>query len=327
MGKPIIVSYWQHGVEAVAAGLDVLKSNGSALDAVEAAIMRVEDDPSSDTVGTGGIPNVEGVAELDASLMVGNTMRSGAVACLSNTKNPISVARKVMEVSPHVFLCGEGAQRFARAVGFPKFDTVTPEAREKWRKLRTNLDAMMATVSSIRIDNLRSPGKGLGFAGYDKALAKALELMVERGEISKLGTVGALSLDASGMIAAGTSTSGWPLRMPGRVADSSVIGAGTYATPHGASSATGIGEIIIRHSLTKRVCDLIEEEGYHPTEACESALKKMLRAEGHTSIVALIALDKDGRVGGATTEEKFSYVYQGLDDAKYRQVTPTPVSP
>ncbi len=128
MYEPVIVSYWHHGSRAVSIGIQSVKKNLSALDAVEAAIKAVEDDPESDTVGTGGIPNIEGVAELDASIMVGNNSKTGAVSCLTRTKNPISVARKVMELSPHVFLCGLGAQKFARAVGYTDYDPLTTEA-------------------------------------------------------------------------------------------------------------------------------------------------------------------------------------------------------
>jgi isoaspartyl peptidase/L-asparaginase-like protein (Ntn-hydrolase superfamily) len=133
-------------------------------------------------------------------------------------------------------------------------------------------------------------------------------------------------LDDSGRIVAGTSTSGWALRLPGRVADSSVIGAGTYASPAGASSSTGLGEIAIRHGLTRAVCDLLGD-GYSPTEACETILKKMLKNDPEvTVIIALIALDKHGRVGGATTKESFSYQYQNVSDKEMTEVVPTPVS-
>ena len=158
------------------------------------------------------------------------------------------------------------------------------------------------------------------------ALGKTIELMVNAGEIKELGTVGTLCLDSSGVIAAGTSTSGLALRLPGRVADSSVLGAGTYATPFGASSCTGLGEIAIRLGLTRAVCDLMQE-GYLPTEACEETLRRMLKNDREVRvIIALIALDKQGRVGGATTKESFSYQYQKLGEKEMTEVVPTPVS-
>lgn len=315
-----MISNWRHGKKAVSIGMEKLKETGSALDAVEFGIRAVEDDPLADSVGTGGIPNIEGVDELDASFMVGNTRRCGAVTGLTMTQYPISVARKVMEVCPHVMLSGDGARRFARAVGFPEYQPLTDRAITKWKDLREKLIGVMnGTVAPEEYT------KTLGYDSHLVDLGKGIELMVRAGQIKEIGTVGTLCLDAGGMIVAGTSTSGWALRLPGRVADSSVIGAGTYANPSGASSCTGLGEIAIRHSLTRAVCDLLEE-GYEPTEACETVLKKMLRNDPEVHvIIALIALDKNGQVGGATTKASFSYQYQRIGENKMTEVVPTPV--
>ena len=320
MVESIIISNWRYGKSAISIGMESLKKTGSALDAVEFGIRAVEDDPLADSVGTGGIPNIEGVAELDASFMVGNIYRCGAVTGLTMTRNPISVARKVMEVCPHVMLCGSGATRFARALGFPENQPITPAALEKWNSLREKLFAGISDNSKFKEYH--------SAVGYDSdldSLAKGIEMMAKAGQLKQLGTVGTLCLDASGTIAAGTSTSGWALRLPGRVADSSVIGAGTYATPAGASSSTGLGEIAIRHGLTRTVCNFLGE-GYPPTEACEAALKKMLRIDKVEVIMALIALDKQGRVGGATTRESFSYQYQRTSESHMTELVPTPVS-
>jgi isoaspartyl peptidase/L-asparaginase-like protein (Ntn-hydrolase superfamily) len=321
MPEPVIISNWHYGKSAVTEGLSKLKETGSALDAVEYGIRAVEDDPLADSVGTGGIPNIEGVAELDASFMVGNYYRCGAVTGLAMTKNPISVARKVMELCPHVMLSGDGARRFARAVGYAEYQPVTDRARAKWKELHSILFAGLKDKS--KLDEYHR------LVGYDSellALSKGIELMAEQGQIKQVGTVGALCLDPSGTIVAGTSTSGWALRLPGRVADSSVIGAGTYASPSGACSSTGLGEIAIRHGLTRTVCDFIEQ-GYTPTEACEAALKKMLRSDREIRVImALIALDKHGRVGGATTKKSYSFQYQRLSDQEMTVVVPTPVS-
>jgi len=316
----VLISNWSYGKSAVSVGMQKLKTSGSALDAIEYGIRAVEDDPTADSVGTGGIPNIEGGAELDASFMVGNVFRCGAVTGLKLTKNPISVARKVMELCPHVMLCGEGATRFARSVGFPEYQPVTPAAMEKWKTLREKLDAGMKDGAKFKEYH--------SVVGYDSdldSLSKGIERMAKAGQLRQLGTVGTLCLDPSGIIAAGTSTSGWALRLPGRVADSSVIGAGTYATPAGASSSTGLGEIAIRHGLTRSVCNFLGE-GYHPTEACEAVLKRMLRRDKVDVIMALISLDRHGRVGGATTKESFSYQYQRMGDDKMTEIIPTPVS-
>ena len=320
MPESVIISDWRHGRNAIVAGLQKLKETGSALDAVEFGIRAVEDDPLTDSVGTGGIPNIEGVEELDASIMIGNTLRCGAVSGLTMTQNPISVARKVMDVCPHVMLTGDGARRFARATGFPEYQPVTEEAMKKWKVLRTRLDDALS--GKIKLEDY---SRVLNAEDVE-ALGKGIELMVRTGQIKELGTVGTLCLDSYGMIVAGTSTSGLALRLPGRVADSSVIGAGTYATSSGASSCTGLGEIAIRHGLTRGVCDQIDK-GASPTEACETTLKNMLRNDKTVKVVlALVALDKHGRVGGATTRDGFSYQYQRLNEKEMTEVFPTPVS-
>lgn len=318
--EPVIISDWRHGKSAIEAGLQKLRETSSALDAVEFGIRAVEDDPLADSVGTGGIPNIEGVLELDASFMVGNTYRCGAVSCLTMTKNPISVARKVMEVCPHVMLCSDGAVRFARAVGFHEYQPLTERAMAKWKDLRVKLiDALDGKIKPEQFSRTLGPSELT-------ALGTTLEMMERNGQLKELGTVGTLCLDSSGMIAAGTSTSGLALRLPGRIADSSVIGAGTYATPSGASSSTGLGEIAIRHGLARSVCDLMEE-GIPPTEACETALKRMLKRDREVKVmIGMIALDKHGRVGGAGTQDYFSYQYRRLNEKEMTEVVPTPVS-
>jgi isoaspartyl peptidase/L-asparaginase-like protein (Ntn-hydrolase superfamily) len=315
----VLASNWAYGRKAIEVGLPILASSGSALDAVERGICAVEDDPSVDSVGTGGLPNFEGVGELDASIMVGNTYRSGAVTGLTYTRNPISVARKVMELSPHNMLSGLGAQRFARAVGFPEYEPVTPEARRKWTDLRKKLSRILETPSVERDINAT-----LGYDAHFGALAKGVEILSRQGELHLTGTVGLLAMDQEGTIVAGTSTSGWALRLPGRVADSSVIGAGTYACPAGAATSTGMGEYSIRHNLTRGVC-LRLEQGLSPTEACEETLRDMLRREDVDVLLALIAIDRRGRVGGATTKAPFSYQYYSPEHLKIVEVTPSPL--
>src|SRR5579872_178327 len=148
MPEPVIVSNWRHGIKAVTVGIEKLRETKSALDAVEYGIRAVEDDPLADSVGTGGIPNIECVDELDASIMIGNTRRCGAVTGLTMTQSPISVARKVMEVCPHVMLGGDGARRFARAQGFPEYQPLTDRAIAKWKDLRTKLAGVMKGTTS-----------------------------------------------------------------------------------------------------------------------------------------------------------------------------------
>jgi N4-(beta-N-acetylglucosaminyl)-L-asparaginase len=306
----------------VTTGIDTLRKGASALDAAETGICSVEDDPDTHSVGTGGIPNIEGVVELDASIMIGNTHQSGAVTGLVNTKNPISVARKVMELCPHVMLSGEGALHFARACGFEEYDPLTPWAKDRWESLRKLLfSAMKNEISFAQFT------EKVGYNIEPEKIASALELLIKSGEIREAGTVGTLCLDAKGMIVAGTSTSGLPIHLPGRVADSSVIGAGTFASESGAASSTGIGEYVIRHTLSRKVCDYIEERS-SPTEACEKALLQMIQRENVPHFIGLIALDRKGEVGGACISNEahqFTFQYQRLSDGDMHEVTPKPV--
>lgn len=234
---------------AAAAGRDVLAVGGSALDAVCAAVVALEDDPLFDA-GTGATLNREGDAEMDASVMVGAGLRCGGVAAIRRVRNPVLVARRVMEASPHVLLAGRGARAFARAHGFRDYDPVTRESRARFRT----------------------------------ALAA-------RGD-----TVGAVALDAGGGLAAATSTGGTALKLPGRIGDSPIPGAGNYATPHAAASATGHGELMMRTLATKALCDLVAAG--RRVRAATNAVLGGLPA-GPEDAAGLIAVDRAGRVGVA----------------------------
>jgi len=300
-------------------GKETLVNGFSALDAVEAAIRVVEDDPKCNSVGTGGIPNAEGVLELDASIMDGTNMNAGGVTCLTMTKNPISVARKVMELTPHVLLAGQGATEFARRCGFEEYDPMTAESRAKWRELRDRV-FQAESDEAARDSYLELTTKHYGDALVLK-LTKALRQLLR----PSYGTVGVLAVDQDQKVAAGTSTSGWAFRLPGRVADSSIIGAGTYANRRAAASATGIGETAMRYCLTKGVCDLVQD-GMPPTEACETELRKVLSSERLDHLVAVFCVDADCNVGGASTREGFQFEYATSTDPEPVVVTPKPVS-
>lgn len=315
----IVASDWPWGIQAVLKGKAILVNGSSALDAVEAAIRVVEDDPTCNSVGTGGIPNAEGVLELDASIMDGATMSAGAVTCLTMTKNPISVARKVMELTPHVVLAGQGATDFARRCGFAEYDPMTTESRAAWRKLRDKV-FQAGSDEAAGESYLELTTKHYGYAPVLK-LTSALRSLLGPSH----GTVGVLAVDQHQKTAAGTSTSGWALRFPGRVADSSIIGAGTYANRRAAASATGIGETAMRYCLTKDVCDLVQG-GMYPTEACEAALIKVLSSEKFDHLVAVFCVDADCNVGGASTRDGFQFEYVTSEDREPVIVTPKPVS-
>lgn len=221
-------------------GLRILEAGGSALDAVEAAVVVLEDDPRLNA-GTGSRLNLEGVAEMDAALMASDH-RCGGVAAITRVRNPIRVARKVLE-SPHVLLVGEGATAFARRQGFPDYDPITPRARE----------LLHEALRQFR-DGELPPWQASLWKGY-------------HGD-----TVGAVAQDVKGTYAVASSTGGVSLKLPGRVGDTPLVGCGLYAGPEGAVAATGVGEEIIRRVLSKDVYDRMAS-GEDPRDACAAALR------------------------------------------------------
>ncbi len=313
----VITSNWPWGVAALERGKALLESGSSALDSIEETIRIVEDDPAATSVGTGGLPNADGVLELDASIMDGTNMRAGAVAALQMTRNPISVARKVMELTPHVLLAGEGAKKFARQCGFPEFDPLTSEAIETWKKLKSAMLSLHGDPAAMKktFDQL---------LGYDTDIAVlASSLMAVYGQHLG-GTVGVLARDTKGNIAAGASTSGWAMRFPGRVADTAIVGAGTYANRVAAATATGVGEVSIRQALSKTVCDLVES-GLEPEAACKTALTRVVEAEKFRHLIAVTCVDVRCNVGGSATKAGFQYQYMRPGDQGPTIVRPEPL--
>ncbi len=261
--------------------IDVLSRRGSALDAVVAAVVALEDDPLFNA-GTGSALNLAGEAEMDAMLMHGADLRCGAVAAIQRVKNPILVARKVMEDTDHVMLVGVGAQRFARELGFADHDPVTEARRRELANRRQDL-----------------AGKPSG-----AALARTARLLREHPTLAQ-GTVGAVALDGEGRLAAATSTGGITAKLPGRVGDSPVPGAGTYATDRAAASATGHGEAVLRATTTRFVCDLMAS-GYVATDAVARGLE---RVSALGAQAGLIALDARGRIGIGHTSASMPHAH------------------
>ncbi len=249
---------------ALKIGRALLAEGGGALDAVTAAVAALEDDPLFNA-GTGSVLNLEGEAEMDAQVMAGEGLRCGGVAAIRRVRNPVLVARAVMEESGHCLLAGEGALRFARALGFADHDPVTPGRRAKWQARRAAA--------------LADPAQPLA----------RLSPLYDAG-----GTVGAVALDLNGRLAAATSTGGITLKLPGRVGDSAVPGAGNYATRAAAASATGHGELMLRALAAKAVCDRIAA-GVDPQGAVQGVLADMAITLGNEA--GLIALDRAGRIG------------------------------
>ncbi|HUQ27374.1 MAG TPA: isoaspartyl peptidase/L-asparaginase family protein [Usitatibacter sp.] len=251
---------------AVTHGRSVLRAGGSALDAVCSTVVMLEDDPHFNA-GTGAVLNFDGFCELDACLMESAESRVGAVAALQRVKNPILVARKVMEETDHVMLAGDGAQRFARVMGFPDHDPVTPERRADWADKRGRVDTVL--------------GKhGLRMRRFLK----------EHPEYSG-GTVGAVAVDSNGVLAAATSTGGVTLKLAGRVGDSPIAGAGNYASRYVAVSATGTGEYVIR-SLAGRSISEAMERGATLPNALGDVLGRLGR--DYDADVGFVAVDSAG---------------------------------
>lgn len=226
---------------ALEAGSAVLANGGSALDAIQAAIELMEDDPLFNA-GRGAVFTAAGRNELDAAVMDGSSLQAGAVAGLTVTRHPIAAARAVMEQSPHVMLIGEGADAFAASVGLEQVDPAFFFTERRWRGLE----------SALRNQNQPVPARPEGAPGPQAALDLPQPPLNER----KFGTVGAVALDSQGRLAAGTSTGGMTAKRWGRVGDVPVIGAGTYASnAEGcAVSATGDGEYFIRASVARDIC-------------------------------------------------------------------------
>ncbi|MBI4416562.1 MAG: isoaspartyl peptidase/L-asparaginase [Euryarchaeota archaeon] len=263
--RPIVVTHCGVGsiaeVQDVAgrsgrAGMQQLRRGGSALDAAIAAVVVLEDDPRTNA-GTGSRMRLDGSIQMDAAVM-DSRRRVGAVAAISNVKNPILVARKVMD-TPHLLLTGEWATRFARRHGFPFYDPATDRARERWHNTLTELakKKLPAWAKAWRT-----------YSGSD--------------------TVGAVARDGKGRFVAANSTGGVSYMLPGRVGDSPIVGAGLYAGPMGAVAATGVGEEIVRLVLCKFVYDQIEDLGVRG--ACDAGLKLFPKSVP----IGLIAVAKDG---------------------------------
>ncbi len=244
--------------EAVEVGYAILENGGTSLDAVEAVVQRLEDD-SLFNAGKGSVFNSEGKVELDASIMDGNTLKAGAVAALHHVKNPIRLARAVMEQSEHVFLIGDGAEQFAKAHGIELVEDSYFFTEARWQSLQK---------------------------------AKAKDSLTEK---EKHGTVGAVALDQHGNLAAATSTGGMTNKKFGRIGDSPIIGAGTYADNETcAISATGHGEYFIRAVVAHDIASLMRYKGLSLQAAAEEVIMKKLAKLGGTG--GIVAIDRSGTI-------------------------------
>jgi L-asparaginase / beta-aspartyl-peptidase len=279
----------------MADGMAILRAGGAAIEAVVATIRAVEANPEDHSVGFGGLPNLLGEVELDASIMDGRTLASGAVAAMQGYENAIDVARVVMDELPHVLIAGSGASRLAAEAGFPPRDLLTPEARAIWE---SRLDA---------------GGADDAYRTRIRQLAGQLSRDPERPHDAH-GTVNVIARDTAGNIASGVSTSGWAWKFPGRVGDSPIVGAGNYADNRfGAATCTGRGE------MAQRCCTAHSVVTFMRLGMTLEAALNLAAEDLHTlddaykSEVNIIAIDRDGRHRAVSTVPGKTYVSATAD--------------
>lgn len=272
-GKPVVLSTWDFGMAANVEAWKILAANGRALDAVEAGARVPEADPKETSVGYGGLPDRDGHVTLDACIMdeAGNC---GSVAFLEHIMHPISVARAVMEKTPHVMLVGDGALQFALANGFKKIKLLTPESEKAWKEWSKKAEYKPV----VNIEN------------HD--------------------TIGIIALDAQGNLSGACTTSGMAYKMHGRVGDSPIIGAGLYVDNEvGAATSTGMGEEVIRIVGCHLVVELMRQ-GRSPEDACREAVERILKKSPERAKqlqVGFLALSKSGEYGAYCLQKGFTY--------------------
>ena len=277
--NPMALSTWNHGLKANEEAMKLLLSQGNALDAVEAGVKISEADPTIQSVGLGGRPDKDGHVTLDACIM-DSQGNAGSVAYLQDIKHPVSVARKVMELTDHVMLVGQGAKSFAITHGFKEENLLTEESRTAWLK-------------------------------WKKKLGKKDDL----GPNDDHDTISLLAQDSIGNLAGACTTSGLAYKIPGRVGDSPIIGAGLFVDNEiGAAGATGRGEEVIKAAGSFLIVELMRQ-GYAPNIACEEALGRTVnRHNGNPEFqIAYIALRKDGEIGAAAIRKGFKYALSSDD--------------
>jgi N4-(beta-N-acetylglucosaminyl)-L-asparaginase len=269
--RPKILSTWNHGIPANEAAWTIMQRGGSVLDAVEGGVRVVEADPLSTSVGYGGLPDRDGNVTLDACIMdsLGN---AGSVCFLQHIRHPISVARLVMEKTPHVMLVGDGALKFALANGFKKENLLTAESKRAWQQWQKTSDYQ----PKINVEN------------HD--------------------TIGMVAMDAQGNLAGSCTTSGLAYKLYGRVGDSPVIGAGLFVDNEvGAAVATGMGELMLKTLGSFLVVELMRQ-GLTVQDACEEAIDRIVRKHRHDDMqVGYLAMDKNGNTGSFAIYPGFNY--------------------
>ncbi len=288
--KPVVISSG-NGLKATAKAMEMIQGGSDALDAVISGVNIVEDDPNDRSVGYGGLPNEEGVVELDSSVMHGPTGRGGAVAAIQNIKNPSKVAKMVMERSDHVLLVGKGALKFAKAHGFKEENLLTDEAREAWLRWKENVSNQDDWLPP---HDINAKDIGEGFKPF----------------VRHYGTINCDAIDLNGNLSGVTTTSGLSFKIPGRVGDSAILGAGLYVDNEvGAAGSTGRGEANLLACSSVIIVEYMRQ-GKSPVDACLMACKRisdqtkekrLLDEKGRFKFqVVFYALNKRGEYGSAS---------------------------
>ena len=283
-----------NGAKALPAGVRILKRGGSALDAVEACARVVEADVTDTSVGRGGLPNILGVVELDASIVDGTTHRAGAVAALVGFHHPISIARQVMLRTPHVMLVGDGAARFAAEIGAEKIQNLTASTRKLWIEA---LDVVGETPASVK-------------------RSKKLLAITRRVISKRLGTVNFVALDKKGNVASAVTTSGWGYKYPGRVGDSPIIGAGNYCdTAAGGVCCTGYGELAMRNVTAKTAVDRLAS-GVSAKVVARRAIEDANALEDLPFNIVVLAADGSYASAANRRDRKYAFMDTSMTEAK-----------
>jgi len=299
--RPVVISS-ANGLRATEKAIEMIRAGADTLDAVIAGVNIVEDDPKDMSVGYGGLPNEEGVVELDASVMHGPTKRAGAVASLRYIKNPSKVAKLVMERTDHLLLVGEGALRFALAHGFKKEELLTEEARVVWLRWKE-----MLSDKDDWGPGLASPDSGsVGLQLKENMSQTELIALADRIIANRpTGTINCLAINERGDISGVTTTSGLAFKLPGRVGDSPLIGCGLFVDNEvGAAGSTGRGEECIKINGAHTVVEMMRR-GMSPTDACLEALKRIVnnyngnKRKLQQFNINFYALNKNGQYGAA----------------------------
>ena len=325
--RPIVIAS-ANGIRGVARAYDMIAKGADPLDAAIAGVNIQELDPDDQSVGLGGLPNEEGVVQLDASVMHGPTRRAGAVACLEDIATPSLVAKAVMDYTDHVFLVGEGAKRFALKMGFKPQDLLTEKSRQAWLRWRANLNPGDAWIGSPpSVENRSSIGRPTAGAVDPTGLREKIHVDANGVEYTS-GTINMCAVDARGDIGSVTTTSGMSWKIPGRVGDSPIIGAGQYCDNEvGAAGSTGRGEANIKVCGAFLAVEMMRQ-GKSPEEALRIVMerviamteKRLLGANGRPLFdLTFYAVTKDGRYAGACAYEGTQFAVADAKGARLEQ--------